>query len=289
MPDANSTTPELHLPTFYGKHSLRTIAPDHWALDGKALFFYSLIAAHAYGPIENKISEELAQFIKENWRSAHRLRIMAISAYESFASFRTLPSWKTIGTMSFIALTAGVSTLDALACILWGILFGEVPKGEKDIPSMKLLRTELSKRKHPFLTPVVALLEADWCQLLYEGRNRVVHRGFWPVVGEMENFVLCQELEKFAFGPKSGPPERKTQPLDLVQIMRGLLCELEMWEIGLEPLLKANRKFTPYSDGDRIQSQIDGSAESDWLLDFHFTNHKPTDELMNEWKKHQEP
>lgn len=214
---------------------------------------------------------------------------MSISAYESFASSYVLPSWASIGTMTFIALTAGVSTLDALACVLWGAILKAVPKEENRIPSMTGLRDRLSKLKHPLHDPVGKLLESDWCKKLYDARNRVVHRGFWAAVGKSGDFVLYQELEEpFEFGARTEPRAIKERPLDLVTIMRGLLCELEAWETGIEPMLKASA-FTPYVVGaTNLQAYIDGQAESDWSISTEFASHNPTKEFMEEWKKHQE-
>ncbi len=213
---------------------------------------------------------------------------MSISAYESFASLSVLPSWASIGAMTFIALTAGVSTLDALACILWGVVLGEAPKKENKIPSMTSLRERLSNPKHPLYDSVNSLLDAEWCKKLYEARNRVVHRGFWPAVGTSGDFVLFQELEDFEFGPKTDSGPKKERPLDLVTIMSGLLCKLEAWEAGIEPILKAHA-YTPYVEGaTNLQVQIDGQAECDWCINFEFSSHNPTKEFMEEWKAHRE-
>ena len=272
-----------------GKKSLRKIAPEYWRPDGKTISFRSVIASYATGPIEKKVSPNVAQFIKENCRSARRLRIMAISAYESFASLHILPSWASIGTMTFLALTAGVSTLDALACVLWGTVFGEAPEKEEQIPGMNRLRTKLFGAKHPFHDPVTNLLESEWCKKLYEARNRVVHRGFWPAVTSSGDFVLYQNLETFEFGARTGSQPKKERSLDLVTIMRGLLCELETWDTGIEPALKSAACFTPYVTGPiEIQSLIDGQAECDWCIETEIDYHNPTKEFVEEWKAHRE-
>jgi hypothetical protein len=280
---------KLRVPiSLHGVKSLRNIAPDHWRFKGKTLLVRSVIASYGAGPIEKKIAADVAQFIKENCRSARRLRTMSISAYESFASQCILPSYVSIGAMTFIALTAGVSTLDALACVLWGTVFGEAPKNEKSIPSMTELRTKLSKGKHPLHDQVAHLLESDWCKKLFEARNRVVHRGFWPAVEKSGDFVLCQELESFEFGGRTGPRPMKERPLDLVTIMHGLLCELEAWDVGLESTLKAEARFVPYVVGAKeLQSTIDGQAECDWSIGCEVEYQNPTEEFMEEWKEHQ--
>ena len=271
-----------------GEKSLRNVTPDHWHSEGKSLLISSVIVSYCIGPIEKKVPADVAQFIKENCRSARRLRTMSISAYESFASLSVLPSWTSIGAMTFIALTAGVSTLDALACVLWGVVFGEAPKKENKIPSMTSLRDRLSNPKHPLYDPVEKLLKSAWCEKLYEARNRVVHRGFWPAVEKSGGFVLYQELEDFEFGARTIPRPKKERPLDLVTIMRGLLCELEAWEAGIEPILKAHA-FTPYVKGaTNLQAQIDGQAECDWCISSEFSSHIPTKEFVEEWKAHQE-
>jgi len=149
-----------------GKSSLRKIAPQHWSPDGKSLLVRSVIASYGIGPIENKVKADVALFIKESCRSARRLRTMSICAYESYASCYKLPSWTSVGTMTFVALTAGVSTLDALACVLWGVLFDEAPANERAIPSMAHLGTELCRRKHPFHKQVATLLDSDWRKML---------------------------------------------------------------------------------------------------------------------------
>lgn len=276
------------LDSLRGEKSLRHIAPSYWHNDGKSLSISSVIASYGIGPIEKKVPADAAQFIKENCRSARRLRTISISAYESFASIYKLPSWASIGTMPFIALTAGVSMLDALACVLWGATFREAPNKEEDIPGMKSLRKKLREMKHPLHDSVNSLLEMDWCKMLYEARNRVVHRGFWPAMEKAGDFVLYQELEDFEFGARTVPRPKKERTLDLVAIMRGLLCELEAWEAGIAPILRAHA-FTPYVEGaTHLQAEIDGQAECDWCINIEFSSHNPTNEFMEEWKAHQE-
>jgi hypothetical protein len=273
---------------FRGRNSLRRILPDYWSEDGKTFRVRSVITSYSVGPIENKIGAPLAQFIKENCRSARRLRTMSISAYESFASTSQIPSWANVGTMTFIALTAGVSALDALACVLWGVLFQDTPQTEKDIPSMNDLKRKLFKTNHPCHDPVQNLLSSNWCKLLHEARHRVVHRGFWPRVGDVENFVLCQTLEPFAFGGTDSPPKLKIHSLDLATIMGGILCDLEAWDLALDPLLKAHACFTPFSREDSLFCQVSGQAQTDWALGTEFTRYDPTEEFWEEWGKHQE-
>lgn len=213
---------------------------------------------------------------------------MSICAYETFAVTSHLPYWANIGTMTFIALTAGVSALDAMACVLWGVLFQDAPKAERDIPSLHDLKKKLFKSKHPCHDTVHDLLSSDWCQLLQEARHRVVHRGFWPKVDDGENFVLCQNLEPFAFGGTETPPRTKMHSLDLAAIMRGLLCDLEAWDLALDPMLNAHACFTPFSREESLFCQVEGQAQCDWNLGTEVTRHAPTDEFMEEWRKHLE-
>ena len=157
------------------KTSLRNIAPSNWRrdgvspdgfLDGKTLYIRSSIAGYCINPIENKVGAEVAQFIKENGRSARRLRVLSISAYESFASLLIIPPYVQIGAMTLVALTTGVAMLDALACVLWGLLFCSdarkepLPK-DANLPDMKKLRQELKKRHHTFYTPISELLDSE--------------------------------------------------------------------------------------------------------------------------------
>lgn len=286
-PMVQQAPPISHI-DFRGKNSLRRVLPDYWSADGKTFRVRSVIESYSVGPIENKVGAPLAQFIKENCRSARRLRTMSISAYETFALTYQIPTWANIGAMTFIALTAGVSALDALACVLWGVLFQDVPQTEQDIPSMSGLKRRLFKSNHACHDPVQDLLSSNWCKQLHEARHRVVHRGFWPKVNNVNDFVLCQELEEFAFGGTDSPPKTKKHALDLVAIMRGLLCDLEAWDLALEPMLKAHASFTPYSHGESIFCQVSGQANCDWNIGSEFIRHEPTAEFLEEWRKHQE-
>ena len=264
--------------------SLRNLAPDHWAADGKTLLIRSVVASYAMGPIEHVIAPDLAQFIKENFRAARRMRGMSISAYESIASVINLASMSSIGTMTFVALTAGVSTLDALACILRGTLFGKpVKKGQ--LPGMKELRKQLEK--HPFHDCVASLLDSDWCKKLYQARNRVVHQGFWPGVETSGDFILYQENERFEFGAGQEPRQKNAHPLDLVAIMRGLLCDLEDWEQAIEHQLKSRAFFSSLvvPGETKLQYTIDGQAECDWSITSEIDYHTPTVEFLKLWNE----
>lgn len=214
---------------------------------------------------------------------------MSISAYETYAACYRIPSWAGIGAMSYVALASGVSALDALACALWGILTGEVPQKETSIPALSGVKNNLANLGHPLMEPLASLLEADWCKQLHEARHRIVHRGFWPEVTEDSQFQFVQNLEEFSFGGRSGPTPKKTQPLNLPLIMRGLVSALEAWDIGLAPLLNEHALYTPYSEEETIVSQIDGQPSTDWSLGLEVMSHRPTEAFIKLWNQTERP
>lgn len=274
-----------------GCKSLRTVAPDYWSAPD-TLHFKSIIASYAYGPIEDYVGEEVAKFIKGNVRSATRLRRVAFSAYESFAVSHHLPSYVSIGSMTVLALTSGVSALDAYASALSGMLLGKA-SAESRMPSMSGLKNHLANEK-PAVAEAIegtigGLLSADWFREMTQARHRVVHRGYWPQLGEHENFLLCREGETFAYGQRTVPPDVISHPLDLTEIMKGLLCEFEAWDLGLEPLLKKHACFASFLRGPMDhQSDISGRAESDWSLGGESASFSPTPALIQKFKEHDE-
>jgi hypothetical protein len=73
----------------------------------------------------------------------------------------------------------------------------------------------------------------------------------------------------------------------LVTIMRGLLSDLETWDLALDPVLKAHACFTPYTLEESHFCEVGGQPQSDWNLSTEVTSHNPTEDFLNEWRKHQ--
>lgn len=266
----------------HSKHSLRRLLPHKWSESQDCLRYESIILGYGIGPIESKVGDDVGKFIKEHCQSAHRLRALALASYESFAELCVLPSWVGIGTMSFVTLTAGVAALDAMACVLHGVLLGSIPSGPF-LPDIASLEKSLNGSKGSaceFLPSLVRLSSEQWYTELKKARNHVVHKGFWPKVGETDDFQLVQEHRPFA-----GMAEHdKSLPLNFHRIMTGLLTGLEMWEHNIAAKLAECTKFTSFVQGPvRIQCPLQGQVQCDSFLGFTIIDYDPTPELRRVW------
>lgn len=237
--------------------SLRTIFPDRWLVaytsdtaweetDGKkvplysrlkrTLLFKSVILGYGEGPLHKAPSKEVVMYVKKHCASSARLKAIALRAYESVANMRGYGTWTSASPPVFLCLAAAKSSLDAMAAVLWALLFKKLPTG--NLPSMGSLYWGLKKDGHSFSSEFSKLYESPWFTRLQGARDSVIHQSASPVVhdkfGAAFDFDLglFKEMQpnKLHIGKPRVGTEKKTKRIHLDKIMKGYVGDLEKWE-----------------------------------------------------------
>ncbi|MBL9113412.1 MAG: hypothetical protein JNJ83_00280 [Verrucomicrobiaceae bacterium] len=252
----------------YWEGSLRTLLPDRWTLaysrnrawrvvnDEKvplysqlkqALYYKSVILGYGDGPIHRVVpSHDVAKYIKEQCASSARLKAIALRAYESVANMRGYHTWTTVSPPIFLCLAAMKSSMDAMAAVVWALLFHDLPrrlvkktgKMELFFPSMADLQNKLREKSHAFGDQFSKLYRSPWFTKLQDARDKVIHRSASPVVHD--NFGAAFDFDLGLFKdmrpgrvhvgkPRAGK-ERHTKRIHLDRIVKGFVVGLEKWE-----------------------------------------------------------
>lgn len=250
----------------YGSKSLRNLCSERWhevptnhphlgLIRTLGLVSYnSHIFGYGAGPIEEKgMSSEISKFIRGHCAASMRLRGMSITAYEYIAGSNNYPAWASIYTPLFISLTAAISSIDSLSCVLWALLYKEVRVHH---PDLRKLRKEMDRRGHPMAPSIASLADALWLKELTRARNELVHRGAWPSFNKDGCFTFSTRTGLFSaeLGPvkldKDGDGgDGEFTLVDLTKSMVGLLNELEKWESEIAHELKNHAAFQSFEDG----------------------------------------
>lgn len=260
----------------YGEQSLRTLAADRWhetisnsshlkgSYKTKNMVSYrSYILGYGVGPIERKTStSELAEFVRAHCASSMRLKAMALTAYERVGALLTIPQFVPSGTVLFTSLTAAISSVDSLSCVLWALLLGEVP--ESYHPNISQLLKKLKASGHP-MYDLNRLVEAEWLKDLILARHSMVHRGCWPVISSEGELVFAARPGIFSrdFGLQvSLAPDSSNQSsitrVKLPAAMLGFLTGLEEWEKSVSASLIEHSCYESFmTNGLLITASID--------------------------------
>ncbi|WP_265592493.1 hypothetical protein [Verrucomicrobium sp. BvORR034] len=242
----------------YANTSLRNLVPDHWGdtafglQDGQPLetkdhfAYHSIILGYGVGDISRLASDKrLAEFIKEHCRAAMRLKSISIYAYESVGNCTGRHQWTSVGTPMYLCLASAISSIDALACVLWALIFKEAPS-DRETPDLTSLRNRLKKERgsHPLrellFRKVDKLYNSRWLSGLREGRHRVVHRGEWPKWKDEVGLALTAERGLFDVYLKARNkrvPKTRSKKLNMPLCMKGLIVGLENWERSISRTL----------------------------------------------------
>ncbi len=230
------------------------MAPDNWQetqmCNGKmgwintkdVVIYRSIILGYGFGPIERRgIGKSVANFIQDHCGAAVRFRSIAIAAYESIANTAGRQSWTSVESPTYLALSAGISAIDALACVLWGVLFSEAPSGAK-IPNLPRLVERLKKGGHPLANKIQLLQKKSGFVQMRAARNQMVHRGYSAFAKDAEGFAL--KLDRGMFQPKppgfsvttadKAHPKAHLKIVNLGNLMLAVLGGLEKWEAHIQ-------------------------------------------------------
>lgn len=257
---------------YYCKRSLRRLLPDRWLLEytrGKAwtvsdgkklplysqlkstLLFKSEILGYGSGVIRKLVPhKEAAKYIKEHCASSAHLKAIALRAYESVGNMGGYGVWTPVSPPIFLCLAAAKSSLDAMAAVIWALLFHETPTG-MDTPDMgRLLRK--TKSTGLFHDEVMRLHKSPWFKRLQIARNQVIHRSAGPIVHDTFGAAFESDLGLFhemrpnsisVSKPKIGK-SKKIARIQLDQVMKGFVIGLESWEKRVARKLKKHAWYS---------------------------------------------
>ena len=260
----------------YQPNSLRKILPDRWGFSYREtveltknekmyeaqktdLFYKSIILGYGVGPIQRVApTREIAKYIKEHCSSAIRLKAISLRSYENFANMRGLGQWYSMGWPVYLSLAAAKSSLDAIAAVVWVLVFGKVPKRLPDMYELWKALCPDKKPKLPFGKEFDRVYKSRWYKKLMLARNQVVHRGMWPKYHETYGVALKHDLDQL----RDRPPGFYSENLDklnpkttlklihLNKLMVGFVSGLEKWEQEIASSLSKLSCFESYmTDG----------------------------------------
>lgn len=244
----------------YSPRSLRRILPDRWLLaytldkastviNGKyvplysrlksGLVFKSVVLGYGEGPIHAVLpSADAEAYIREHCSSSARLKATALRAYESVSNTYGHHTWTNVSPQIFLCLAAAKSSLDAMAAVLWALLFRETPAGNR-IPSMRKLYDELKKNGgHAFFDDFRELHESSWFTDLQLARDSVVHRSANPVAHDKYGVAfdfdigLFKEMEtsRLHIGAPKAEIDDVVKQVHLSSVFKAFIEGLEQWE-----------------------------------------------------------
>lgn len=229
------------------------------------LSYRSYVLGYGVGPIEERTGDEkLARFIRGHCASAMRLKAMALTAYEKVGTLTMLPQSFAVGTVLYTCLTAAISSLDSLGCVLSGLLSGK--PGQSHHPDMRTLSNWAKKNSSPSISRhVQELLNSNWFKDLKLARDSLVHRGYWPSITKDGRLVFAPRPGIFSkdFGEHDERgagqlDEDEIIKIDLANAMLGLLVGLEEWEKSIQDDLANASRFESFmSNGLLITACID--------------------------------
>jgi len=194
------------------------------------------------------ISNKLIRHVSEQCVAAGRMMQIAISQYEHIASgqhgsfdHRTLPAW--------MFVSCSYSALDSLASAIASLVCGEVPEKERGVPCVHSFHAFLKSNKqggHEIVDNMKCLSEAAWYKALEESRHRILHRGYWPInhCAFTDGWNLVHSDQFLPISPDGSsdpdfhfPSLSRGVSIDIFQIAKGLLWDLEEWEMSIADIL----------------------------------------------------
>jgi len=185
-----------------------------------------------------RISEPMREHLRAQAFAWCRLRQTALSIYNGFLAREQredYPGFTWLEPYSFI--TTAASSLDALAALVYLICGGEIPT-PRATPGISDIHTRLSNFPNS-LNAINQLRQEQWVVDLLDARHKVLHRGFWPVWYEASG----AKLERKIYESEAAD---HYEPFYPTLIAKGLLTDLESWDVGLESALKSESKAEAY-------------------------------------------
>lgn len=235
------------------------------------LFYESAILAYGFGPIELRANgEELVQYVRNHARAHMHLKALALRAFERVCGTSGYggDQFVDVGPTVYLAASAGVSSVDALACIVGSIVLGR-PFPDENSPSMRSLPKCLQGQKFSALKELITSLnDAAWMTMLVELRNSVIHRGFSAIWRDSDGLWIGQSEGIFREKPPgiSSPtddeihPESRRSRVELAKIVTGFVDKLEEWENAAMAVLNDAASFRPFVERLRVDVPIRSDA-----------------------------
>lgn len=255
----------------HGVKSLRELCPDHWNESRGSFKYRTEIFRYAIGKPADCVDSALIDHIKDNCAAAFRLRSAAINAYENLAS----GDWTVRVTVpAFLFVFSAVSCVDALLCALHAIITGDIPKSETALTSLgKLKNNKRFNEDYPEICNHLAQLDTKggWYSKLSEVRNRITHRGYWFCNEYKKGIVITKRKTFFDLMSQS-----ETEEVDLPDMARGLLSDLETWEMGLASDLQLYQAIQPSVSDTAAYVKAEWQQIGEWVGSIEWTASKDT-------------
>lgn len=231
--------------------SLRTLAPHRWDSRFSCLYYYTVVLRYGVPNNPNDVTREFLIYIRELCSAMLRLMKTAILSYEDMTDARSSNK-----QAPFMFLSAGCSCLDAMAAIIGAALTKKIPS-PKRIPGMARIEEYLKKENKPLLAAEFKkLLLQPWCDLLFETRHKMIHRGYWfsrRAYPQKTSGVYLTRTPGLLEGSgyrtlAHGQSHSEWEETDFQSIASGLFLKLEQWQIHIHDALSQEEEYDPSLD-----------------------------------------